>query len=197
MNKCIVKIELIAEWILLIIWLTLGLVICILYSIFLLHECGKEFVFICNVTNIITYILYIFIAAVIIKNLKKTNNILKNNTKKQEYELNHIITFILLIYIILTILWLTIGLVFATFLLVFCAPTLDGWLNSTSNTDFLKLYIIVAGIYFGSTFAFINSIPALSSLANNVNPSLFNKICLIGSGMLLLTILILTFNNLI
>lgn len=183
MNKSIVKIELIAEWIFLIIWMPFGVLatFCFLLN---QHNIDSFISFVYITLNIITVLLQVGFFAYLIKNIINTKKYLKQ-LKEDSKQVSTIPTKhkrAFTIGIIEYILWLLIliGITAVFWGLSIFVEIVDDyiWIVTTYDTTFLI-----------GNFIFLNSSYALIKLPQNKKLNILNIICLICSALAIITIL--------
>lgn len=158
MNKGIVKLELIADWIFLIIWLTWGLFMYLLSFDTLITDIQEKYVFVAYIINIIEFIFYISIVGVLVKSLRDTKKTLYTaETVQPTNKSNILMLTIFIIDIIFSIIWLTIGYTLFTYSILFTIPNEIELITSSNALNFLVSSVIIIIIYYGVTYAFINS----------------------------------------
>lgn len=182
MNKHILKIELIAEWIFLIIWMPFGLLVTFC---FLLNPHNKDpltsITFI--IFNIITISLQIGLFTFLIKNIKDTKKFLKqlkeDVSKTSTIPTIHkwAFTFGILEYILW--LFILIGIISVFFAISIFAGEV------TSPIEVVKSYIITFII---GNFIFLNSTYALIKLPQNKKLNIINIICIICSVVAIISL---------
>ena len=177
MNKGMAKIELIAEWIFLIMWMPFSM-IAIMCSLL------KPHMFVYITLNVITILLHIGFFAYLIKNIINTKKYLKqlkteltqNSTIPKEHKRAFAIG------IIEYLLWLVILIIITEIYLFLCL--------FTETIDEAKNFVIAYNITFLIVnFIFHNSAFALIRLPQNKKLNILNIICLICSALAIITIL--------
>ncbi|MCM1010830.1 MAG: hypothetical protein NC390_08175 [Fusobacterium sp.] len=191
MNKAILKIELIAEWIFLIIWLTINLFTLVFAVMAGLENLPEQFSTSIRIIYSITSILYTLILINIIVNIIKTQayntDINKNADVIPKYK---IVLFIL-------------STIFTLFYIVVIFPIITGFTFFAISYDktlddesifFLYKYVSIA---FGGAFTLINTLPALRELFTKKKLSILNIICLVCSALIMLCFITLIMLNLL
>ncbi len=190
MNKGMAKIELIAEWIFLIIWMPFSMIATMLLMLHPKNEIPLITFFVITL-NIITILLQLGFFTYLIKNIKDTKKYLKQlkedatqisiipKKHKQAFTIG-IIEYILWLFILIEI--TSIFSIIPNF--------------ADTKKQIIELIITYDTIFLIGNFIFLNSTYALIRLPQNKKLNRLNLICLVCSALLIILILIqLIINN--
>lgn len=177
MNKSIVKIELIAEWIFLIIWMPILMLLIIPYLMVKPENFSQNLFILSNIHNAIVILLCIALSVNLIINIKNARKYLKQKSHDRENLKPPIHTNILLF----------VCTMFLTIYLIIIIPTLTffggfGSCDLTIAEEYPSNLLIIIFSYL-SIYISINTFPSLRKLFNKEKLNILNIICLICSAL--------------